>query len=98
MLASFSIVPIGKGEGLKEYVAEIVKLVQMSGLAYRLGPMETTVEGEPEAVWALLKKCHERMCKLSKRVITHIAIDDREGAQNRIIEKVEEVEAILKRS
>ncbi len=97
MLASFSIIPIGVGENLKTYVAEIVKLVQDSGLEYRLGPMETTVEGEPEAVWTLLKKCHDRMRTLSNRVITHIAIDDREGAQNRIRGKVEEIEAILKK-
>lgn len=97
MLASFSIVPIGKGESLKKYIAEVVKLVQESGLEYRLGPMETTVEGESEAVWTLLKKCHERMRQLSNRVITHIAIDDREGAKNRIYGKVEEVETLLKK-
>ena len=52
MLASFSVVPIGVGEELKTQVAEVVGLIRDSGLAYRLGAMQTTVEGEPDAVFA----------------------------------------------
>ena len=50
MLASFSIVPIGAGEELKEHVAKILALVEESGLSYRLGAMQSTVEGSPEEV------------------------------------------------
>jgi uncharacterized protein (TIGR00106 family) len=96
MLASFSVIPVGAGEELKEYVAEVVRIIKTSGLAYQLGSMETTVEGDPDEVWALIRKCHERMRELSARVLTHVAIDDRRGAQNRMTGKVSDVENLLK--
>ena len=44
MLASFSIVPIGNGEELKADVAAILEIIDASGLAYKLGAMQTTVD------------------------------------------------------
>ena len=48
MLASFSVVPMGAGEGVKEIIAEALAIVDRSGLSYELGPMHTVIEGEPE--------------------------------------------------
>jgi uncharacterized protein (TIGR00106 family) len=95
MLTSFSIIPVGKSESLSEDVAEIFRLVSESGVDFKLGAMETTVEGEPDAVWALLRRCHERMRGRSTRVLTHITIDDREGASGRIDGKVASVRSRL---
>lgn len=95
MVASFSVVPVGVGEELKEYVADIIRIIDASGLDYRLGAMETTVEGEPDEVWNVIRKCHERMRELSPRVLTHVAIDDRAAATGRLNGKVEDVRKIL---
>lgn len=95
MLASFSVVPVGVGEELKKYVADIIRIIDASGLDYRLGAMETTVEGDPAEVWDVIRKCHERMRELSPRVLTHVAIDDRAGAAGRLTGKVEDVRKIL---
>lgn len=95
MLASFTIVPMGVGEQLKTYVAEVLALVDASGLDYRLGAMQTTVEGEREAVMDLIMKCHVRMRELAPRVSTRIAIDDREGAVGRLDGKIADVEDVL---
>ncbi len=97
MLASFSVVPIGVGEELASPVAEIVGIIDRSGLPYRLGAMQTTVEGEPEAVMALVMECHEAMKEHASRVLTSITIDDRKGATGRLTGKVEDVESILGR-
>jgi uncharacterized protein (TIGR00106 family) len=97
MLASFSIVPIGLGEELKEHVAKIIALVEESGLDYRLGAMHTTVEGTPEEVMRLIMRCHGRMREMSTRVLTSITIDDRDGATGRLTGKVEDVEEVLGR-
>ncbi|HPW52354.1 MAG TPA: thiamine-binding protein, partial [Spirochaetota bacterium] len=35
MLASFSVIPIGEGEELKELVAKAVSIIDKSGLPYR---------------------------------------------------------------
>ena len=97
MLASFSIVPIGVGKELARKVAEVISLIADSGLDYKVGAMHTTIEGEPEAVLALIMKCHNRMKELAPRVLTTITIDDRKGAKGRLTGKVKAVEKILRR-
>ena len=97
MLASFAIVPIGVGQELKEQVAQIVEMIHQSGLDYRLGAMQTTVEGEQDEVMDLIMRCHGRMRELAPRVLTHITIDDRQGAQGRLAGKVADVEQVLRK-
>ncbi len=97
MLASFSIVPIGVGEELAEHVAKVLDVIDKSGLPYKLGAMETTVEGEPDEVMALIMRCHSLMLEGAPRVLTHIAIDDRKGATGRLEGKVRDVESVLGR-
>jgi uncharacterized protein (TIGR00106 family) len=97
MLAEFSVFPIGKGERLSKYVSQLIKIVDESGLNYRLNPMGTVVEGEWDEVLDLIKRCHDTMRQFSSRVITSISIDDREGAVNRITGKIESVEKVLGR-
>ncbi|HSV75157.1 MAG TPA: MTH1187 family thiamine-binding protein [Chthonomonadales bacterium] len=98
MLASFSVVPIGVGEELKEKIAELVPLIEQSGLDYTMGAMQTTVEGDPEKVLALIMACHRHMRSAAPRVLTHVTIDDREGAAGRLRGKVQDVESVLGRS
>jgi uncharacterized protein (TIGR00106 family) len=97
MLASFSVVPVGAGEALSEHVARIVALIDESGLDYRVGSMQTTIEGDEEAVMGLIMRCHRAMRERFPRVLTSVTIDDREGATGRITGKVEDVENRLGR-
>jgi len=97
MLASFSVIPIGVGEELKTHVAAVIDLIDRSGLDYKLGAMQTTVEGDPEAVMALILKCHAKMKEAAPRVLTSITLDDRRGAEGRLEGKVRDVEAELGR-
>ncbi|MBN1460911.1 MAG: MTH1187 family thiamine-binding protein [Armatimonadetes bacterium] len=97
MLASFSVVPIGVGDELKEHIARVLDLVDKSGLPYKLGAMQTTVEGEAEQVLDLIMKCHQLMLAEAPRVLTHITIDDRKGAVSRLEGKVADVESVLDR-
>jgi uncharacterized protein YqgV (UPF0045/DUF77 family) len=69
MLASFSVVPMGAGEGIKEIVAEALTIVDGSGLSYQLGPMHTVIEGEPEQVLDVILRCHRRVLELAPRVL-----------------------------
>ncbi|UCE20557.1 MAG: MTH1187 family thiamine-binding protein [Gemmatimonadota bacterium] len=97
MLAEFSVFPIGRGEGLSQYVSQIIKMVDESGLEYRLNPMGTVVEGEWDEVFDLIKRCHHQMRQFSTRVITNISVDDRKDAVGRITGKIESVEKTLGR-
>ncbi|MDR3744807.1 MAG: MTH1187 family thiamine-binding protein [Acidobacteriaceae bacterium] len=95
MLASFSVVPMGAGEGVKEIVAEALSIVDGSGLPYQLGPMHTVLEGPQEQVLDVIMQCHRRVLELAPRVLTNITLDDRKGATDRLHGKVRDVEQIL---
>jgi len=97
MLAEFSIVPTDKGESVSKYVAEILDIIDQSGLEYRLNAMGTTVEGTCDEVFDLIKTCHNTMRMYSNRVVTHIAIDDRHGAEDRLQGKPGSIEKLLGR-
>ena len=97
MLAEFSVVPIGKGESVSQYVAECLKIVEASGLPYRINPMGTVVEGDYDAVMSVVRACHMRVMELCPRAITSVKIDDKKGVSGMIDKKVESVEMRLGR-
>jgi uncharacterized protein (TIGR00106 family) len=97
MLAEFSIVPMDKGPSLSEYVAPMLDIIDRSGLDYVLAPMGTVVEGEPDEIWALLRRCHEEMARISKRVLTTVRIDEKKGGSGLLLGKIESVEKKLGR-
>lgn len=94
MLAELEILPIGtKTKSLSTVLAEVVKLVDASGLEYRVGPMGTVVEGEWDQVMSLAHRCHEAILQSCGRVITTIKIDDRTDQSGpRIAKKVQSLE------
>ena len=96
MLADLEIVPIGtQTPSLSTLLAEVAKLIDQSGLDYRVGPMGTVVEGEWDRVMQLVKQCHQAILKSSSRVMTTIRIDDRKDRPGggRIVQKVQSLEA-----
>jgi len=95
MLASFSVVPVGAGTELKEQVAEILRVIDQSGLPYRLNAMATEIEGEWDEVMAVVRAAHDVGRRFTGRVLTSIVIDDRAGATGRIEGKVQDVEGII---
>lgn len=95
MIAQFSIVPIGTGVSVSEYIAKVIKIVDESGLPYKLHAMGTIVEGEWEDVMNLIKKCKDVLMEELERIIIDIKIDDRKGATGRIEGKVKSVEEKL---
>jgi uncharacterized protein (TIGR00106 family) len=97
MLASFAVIPLGIGEELKTQVAQVIDLIDKSGLNYRTGAMQTTIEGEMDEVLDLVMKCHRLMKTLAPRVLTTITLDDRDDASNRLTGKVQDVEQVLGR-
>lgn len=93
MIASFSIIPLDKGESVSEYVALCYDLVQESGLSHQLTPMATIIEGDHDSVMSLISRCHLAVRERSNRVLTRIDIDDRADYHDAIRRKVESVMA-----
>ena len=80
---------------MKEQLAEVLEVIDESGLPYRLNAMSTEIEGDWEEVMEVVRRAHDVGRKFSGRVLTHISIDDREGAAGRISGKISDVEEIV---
>lgn len=93
MLAEFSIIPVGSGVSISEHVAKAAKIIDESGLDYRINSMATVVEGGIDEIFALIKKCHQAVMKDAGRVFVSITIDDRNDKKPpRIDQKLQSVE------
>ena len=97
ILLEFSMTPLGKGESVSQYVARSLDIIDASGLAYRLTPMGTILEGEWEQVMAVVQQCYERMRADCPRITCSIKIDAREGKSGRLQSKIASVEQRLGR-
>ena len=99
MIAEISVIPIGEGIDLAGYVARIVKIIDESGLDYKLNAMGTVVEGDSDRIFDLIKKCHNKMLETAQRVYTTVKIDERKDKKVKMIEhKVQAIEKELERS
>ncbi|WP_333656523.1 MTH1187 family thiamine-binding protein [Dissulfurispira sp.] len=95
MLAEFSVVPIGVGSSIGDQLAVALRIVDESGMPYKVNPMGTVVEGEWDDIMNLIKRCRDEIMKKEDRVLISITVDDRKGKPNRIEEKVASVEKRL---
>jgi len=97
VLVEFSMSPLGKGESVSQYVCRSLDIIDRSGLPYQLTPMGTIIEGEWDAVFAVIKACQERMSEDCARITTAIKVDYRAAAAGRLESKVRSVQQRLGR-
>lgn len=95
VLIDFAIFPVGKGTSVSPYVARAVTIIKKSGLAYALGPMGTSIEGDWPEVMAVVNRCFEALQKDCHRIYFTIKADYRQGAANRLQGKIRSVERQL---
>lgn len=96
MLAAFSISPLGGADSVGDFVAGVVRIVRDSGLPNETTSMFTTVEGEPEEIFALLQRCIAYAEAHAPRVSITAKFDHRPGYHGDLTRKVERVEATLR--
>jgi uncharacterized protein (TIGR00106 family) len=96
VLADISIVPIGVGVSLSKYVAACERELKGSGLEPKLHAFGTNVEGDWDAVFAALKRCHEALHAMgAPRVSTTMRLGTRVDKDQRLEDKVRSVEEKL---
>ena len=61
VLLEFSMSPMDKGESVSDQVSRSLKIIDESGVPYRLNPMGTVLEGEFDEVMGVVKRCYETM-------------------------------------
>ena len=91
LLAEFSIWPLDKGESVGAYVARCVDIIDRSGLPYKLGPLGTCIEGDYDAVLAVIAQCQKELEKDCNRITCTIKMDWRKGKTGRLESKVKSV-------
>src|SRR5436853_5611593 len=88
VLLEFSMAQLEKGPSVGEYVARSLKIIDESGLDYRLHAMGTIIEGELEDVLEVLQKCFQAMSADCERVTCTAKLDYRQGHSGRLQSKV----------
>ena len=97
MLIELSIDPLGRGTHESKDLAEVLKIIDDSGIRYCLTPSGTCIEGDWDEVMALVKLCHERARALSSHVLTTIRVEDEEGATDKLNENIASLERAAER-
>ncbi len=76
IIMAFQVIPKVEDAKIYPVVDEAIRVVQNSGLPYEVGPMETTLEGEPDEIWAVIKEAMDACIKAgASRVMTNVKID-----------------------
>ena len=92
VIVDLCVVPMGVGVSVSEYVAECQKVLHEAGLEHRLHAYGTNIEGEWDAVFAAIKRCHERVHAMgAPRITTSIKVGTRTDREQSMQEKVDSV-------
>lgn len=96
VIADFCIVPIGVGVSVSEYIVECEKILQEAGLKTHLHAYGTNIEGEWEAVFAAIKRCHERVHEMgAPRISSSLRFGTRTDRTQTMDDKIKSVQEKL---
>ena len=96
VIAEFTIVPIGVGVSLSQYVAASEKGLEKTGLHYELHANGTNIEGDWDAVMEAIKACHEKLHEMGvPRISTVVKVGTRTDREQKMSDKVKSVKAKL---
>lgn len=92
VMVDLCIVPIGVGVSLSEYITVCEQVLQEAGLKTQLHAYGTNIEGDWDAVFAAIKRCHEAVhAKGAPRITTTIKCGTRTDRSQTMEDKVQSV-------
>ena len=94
-LIAIAIAPFGVGEELSEQIAKVIRVIRESGLPNRTTSMFTEIEGEWDAVMAVVKKAAFVLAEQGIRTEVVLKADIRPGYTNMMQSKVAKVNELL---
>ena len=96
VIVDLCILPIGVGVSLSPYVAACEKVLADAGLKTVLHANGTNIEGEWDAVFAAVKRCHEALHEMgSPRVFTVLKAGTRTDRSQTMEDKIRSVKSRL---
>jgi uncharacterized protein (TIGR00106 family) len=91
MLADLTIIPIGSSAHTSDTLAEVLKAIDSSGIAYQLTPSTTCLEGSWEKIMNVTRLCHEIARRNHTHVVTQLRMED-DGDSGMMRHNLESVE------
>ena len=96
VMIDLCVVPIGVGVSVSSYVAACERIINAAGLKSQLHPYGTVIEGEWDAVFAVVKQCHEQIHEMgAPRIFTNLKVGTRNDREQSMQDKVDSVVATL---
>jgi len=97
VIADLCVVPLGVGVSVSSYVAACSRILAEAGLKTHLHAYGTNIEGEWDAVFAAIRRCHEVVHAMgAPRISTTLRIGTRTDRDQTMEDKVRSVEQKLK--
>ena len=92
VIVDLCVVPMGVGVSVSKYVSECQRVLEEAGLSHTLHAYGTNIEGEWDAVFTAIKRCHERVHELgAPRITTTVKVGTRIDREQSMQDKVRSV-------
>jgi len=92
VIMDLCVVPIGVGVSVSKYVAVCHEIIKKAGLSCELHAYGTNIEGDWDDVFAVVKKCHERIHDMgAPRITTTIKAGTRTDREQTMAQKTASV-------
>jgi uncharacterized protein (TIGR00106 family) len=96
VIADLCLVPLGVGVSLSLYIAACERVLKEAGLEIRLHAYGTNIEGEWDAVFAAIRRCHEVVHEMgAPRISSTLKFGTRTDRAPSMDEKVRSVQEKL---
>jgi uncharacterized protein (TIGR00106 family) len=96
VIADLCVVPLGVGVSVSTYVAACQRVLEEAGLEHQLHSYGTNIEGEWDAVFAAIKRCHEAVHEMgAPRISTTLKFGTRIDREQTMDDKIHSVEQKL---
>jgi uncharacterized protein (TIGR00106 family) len=96
VIVDLCVVPVGVGTSVSRHVAACQEVLQEAGLTHQLHAYGTNIEGDWDAVFAAVKRCHEVVHALgAPRITTTLKVGTRTDRAQSMADKVESVQTKL---
>ena len=97
VIADLCLVPIGVGVSVSGYLAACEKVLKDAGLETALHAYGTNIEGDWDAVFSAIKRCHEVVHEMgAPRITTTLKFGTRTDRAQTMANKVHSIEEKLK--
>jgi uncharacterized protein (TIGR00106 family) len=96
VIIDLCVVPLGVGVSVSKYVAACHEIIEQAGLTSELHAYGTNIEGEWDAVFRVVKQCHEKIHAMgAPRITTTIKAGTRTDRKQTMADKVNSVKKKL---